>query len=619
MGRTFIDLPPEVQSSVVSWVLYPHHIANVCLVSRQLHDVSMPFLYHTMYLNVDRWKVDHLRKFVERGHNGHQHIRTLDVDSDNLKAEPDALKLAKDILQVLPRKCLTSFRYMWTVISKKLRVSMLTWRTRCPLETGVDNDLMILLASTQSRLDFLSLGPLKQTAMNIPTILRPWPPTTKTIVIPWKINLNTDVTFYQQLLQRSAKTLQALTVRSETFIDSDDGEENGFIYDPEARNPSEALCRALFSRAVKHQLQPPLEICDLNLQNQDLSSTNSTWLRAIDFSKLRTLQLWNCDRADDLLVELMALNSISPLRLHGLVLSFEHPKQAPLKGLEFVRSIRGLKYLNLCYCPKDLLSEIDLDKRDDASGDNTGFIEYVVLPHAETIKDLYFGIGANDIRHPLCLHQLELCDFTTMSKKCQNIRQLAIPMPRICADDFFARRWQADCYTVGLDALAALPNLKILRILTWPMVSDPEFVTYGEQHSPRSKFAHKKKVYLKYLDVMATSIARRINLVRKELQAKCPEKSYQGLSVLIFGSAEQADQITRPDGTQRWGYFPSIGPISYKVWRKETEFGTITKARRIDSNLMECEEPIAYVVDEDTDQGLSLEAYSWGSCNPSWV
>ena len=121
---------------------------------------------------------------------------------------------------------------------------------------------------------------------------------------------------------------------------------------------------------------------------------------------------------------------------------------------------------------------------------------------------------------------------------------------------------------------------------------------------------------MKYLDVIATSIARRINLVRKELQVKHPETSYHGLSVLIFGSAEQADKITRPDGSQRADNF---GPISYKVRRKETEFGTITKAKRVESNLMEREEPIAYVVDEDTDQGLSLEAYSWGSCNPSWV
>lgn len=74
--------------------------------------------------------------------------------------------------------------------------------------------------------------------------------------------------------------------------------------------------------------------------------------------------------------------------------------------------------------------------------------------------------------------------------------------------------------------------------------------------------------------------------------------------------------VTRPDGTQDC---LQTGPISYKIRRKETEFGAILKAKRIDSQLMESEEPIAYVVDEDTDQGLSLEAYSWGSCNPSWL
>lgn len=68
--------------------------------------------------------------------------------------------------------------------------------------------------------------------------------------------------------------------------------------------------------------------------------------------------------------------------------------------------------------------------------------------------------------------------------------------------------------------------------------------------------------------------------------------------------------ITHLDGSQSRLF---EGPITYKVRRKQTEYGMITKAKRIEARLMEYEEPIAYVVDEDTDQGLSLESYSWGS------
>jgi hypothetical protein len=185
MGMTFLDLPPEVQTAVVSWVLRPCDIAQVCLVSRQFHDVAMPSLYHSMYFNVDRWKREHLDRFLTRGHCGNGYVRSLDVDSDDLEGEARACKLAKDILQMLPRNCLTSFRYerdpfAWTC---------LLTNARCPLETGTDNDLMILLSSTQNNLSFLSLGPLLQNALNVPESLRPWPRRIKTLVIPWYANL----------------------------------------------------------------------------------------------------------------------------------------------------------------------------------------------------------------------------------------------------------------------------------------------------------------------------------------------------------------------------------------------------------------------------------------------
>ena len=157
------------------------------------------------------------------------------------------------------------------------------------------------------------------------------------------------------------------------------------------------------------------------------------------------------------------------------------------------------------------------------------------------------------------------------------------------------------------NSLARLPQLKTLRILTWPMIADKEYLAIERIQQKRP---YRKWFYLKYLDIFATSIVRRLRYRRLELQRQFPDTEYHGLSVLIFGSAEQHDAITRADGYQ--DHYP-IGPISYKVRRRETKFGAITVADRIDSRRMEHEEPVAYVVDEDTDQGLSLEAYTWGS------
>ena len=137
-----------------------------------------------------------------------------------------------------------------------------------------------------------------------------------------------------------------------------------------------------------------------------------------------------------------------------------------------------------------------------------------------------------------------------------------------------------------------------MRILTWPIICEHEFVQLNLVGQRRAQ----EIFYLKRLDIIATCIARIFSNLRGD--------DHYRLSVITFGSAERRDMVTRGDGGQDKTFG---GPITYKVRRKQTEFGLITKAKRIDAHLMEYEEPIAYVVDEDTDQGLSLESYSWGS------
>lgn len=106
----FLTLPNEIQSAIIEWVLRPGEIASVCLVSKQLSAIALPILYRSVSINVDRWTREHRKRIRMRGHIGHKHIRTLDVDSNKIASEPAALKVAKDILQVLPRDSLDAFR-----------------------------------------------------------------------------------------------------------------------------------------------------------------------------------------------------------------------------------------------------------------------------------------------------------------------------------------------------------------------------------------------------------------------------------------------------------------------------------------------------------------------------
>lgn len=103
------------------------------------------------------------------------------------------------------------------------------------------------------------------------------------------------------------------------------------------------------------------------------------------------------------------------------------------------------------------------------------------------------------------------------------------------------------------------------------------------------------------MDVVALSIVRHFSSLRTDDSTR--------LSVIMFGSAEQHDRVDHVDGTQERLL---RAPLTYKVKWKETEFGSVLRAKRVEARHMEYEEPIAFVVDEDTDQGLSLEAYPWG-------
>ena len=111
MAKGLLDIPAELQTAVMWWILRPSEVAKLCLVLQQLHNIAMPLLYRSIYLNVDHWKTKQLDLIQARGHPGHRHIRSLDIDSDELKTEAIALKVAKDALHILPRDCLKSFRY----------------------------------------------------------------------------------------------------------------------------------------------------------------------------------------------------------------------------------------------------------------------------------------------------------------------------------------------------------------------------------------------------------------------------------------------------------------------------------------------------------------------------
>lgn len=106
--------------------------------------------------------------------------------------------------------------------------------------------------------------------------------------------------------------------------------------------------------------------------------------------------------------------------------------------------------------------------------------------------------------------------------------------------------------------------------------------------------------YLESVDIIADSIAR--------LFVRLRDGGQDRLSVITFGNAEERDSVRTLDH----GAIPMGKPATYKIRRVESEFGMLLETARMEPSEMQYEEPIAYVYDEDTDQGLSLESYPWG-------
>lgn len=105
---------------------------------------------------------------------------------------------------------------------------------------------------------------------------------------------------------------------------------------------------------------------------------------------------------------------------------------------------------------------------------------------------------------------------------------------------------------------------------------------------------------MKQLDVVADSIARHFDL--------CRDDHHDRLSVITFGSAENLDRVLSLEHAEM--FMPV--PIAYKIRRVESEYGMRTKTVRLEPGEVRYEEPIAFVFDEGTDQGLSLDSYPWG-------
>jgi hypothetical protein len=116
--KTFQSLSHDVKSCIIEQVNRPSDLKNVCLVSRELHEIAVRFLYHDVSIELGSLRDYHMPAFMSRHNIGLKHIRkiTLFLSSvpDPCNSEQQATFAISMLLGFLPENILEEFRCGFT-------------------------------------------------------------------------------------------------------------------------------------------------------------------------------------------------------------------------------------------------------------------------------------------------------------------------------------------------------------------------------------------------------------------------------------------------------------------------------------------------------------------------
>jgi hypothetical protein len=116
--KTFQTLPHDVKSCIIEQVTRPSDLKNVCLVSKELHDIAVRFLYHDVSLEIGSLRDYLMPAFMSQHNIGLKHIRTvtlfLSSDPGPCNSEQQATFDISMLLSFLPENILEEFRCGFT-------------------------------------------------------------------------------------------------------------------------------------------------------------------------------------------------------------------------------------------------------------------------------------------------------------------------------------------------------------------------------------------------------------------------------------------------------------------------------------------------------------------------
>lgn len=331
-----------------------------------------------------------------------------------------------------------------------------------------------MLITQQRRMKRIDLGPMTfDPTPWLNHIFKEWLISVENLDVPVKLGSIKDLLFYQHIIQRSQK-LNSLSIRTDSSLDNP----------PEELKDSQTtvglLSRMLFSHCDGDGVQK-VALKHLTLEDVTLTWAEKSFIKYIDFSLLRTLQLFRCSGVHKLLALLTAKSRVKPLQLAEFraVIDDINPKTLE----DFIGSFKGLTSL----CIRTARSLPSFDYR-------------CLSDHSSTLQILFMSFG--DVVGRGLTGALVSNEYGSfISRNCNAIEQVGIALPLITFSQANEGNWSD--YGKTITCLLS-KQILVLRIFTLPEVPQNFFLTNDEDSLQRKNLDS----YLNLLDQFATDLFR---------------------------------------------------------------------------------------------------------------
>ncbi|KAH7015982.1 hypothetical protein B0J12DRAFT_418907 [Macrophomina phaseolina] len=416
----------EIWSMIVDYVLRPTDLKSVCLTCKQLHQIAVRKLYREVTLDVGSTADLNLGAFLNPRNIGLHYIRRLHIYLAEVEEKRNQLQQAhfavRMILEFLPENILERFSWHpWQPFSADNLLLLYRKQRRMTWLEGISLDKNILDQLEHSA-DLEAIAEHARTLGLYPD--------------------SGEVLDLCNILLRRNKKVDKLIVNA-SFHPAMSPFSPRELHDS-STGPGLITSR-LFGHMIPLESCKPLALTELTLQNVHLRYSAETWCRAIKFSALKKLAIFDCPGACTLFAELSKPNKL-PRSLETLEFKHEDNRESDaLHALDnFLCLVTGLKAITI-----DISNVKELPA---AAG---------IIRHGKTLKMLNVHANAADLLEDEYVYTS--VDFEAICRECSELEQMSVGFPAtsIVAD-------KSDSFAAFEAALNYLPALVSLNITTWP-------------------------------------------------------------------------------------------------------------------------------------------------------